>query len=382
MLKIKRTIQDVILENLRQEKSKVNIIYGARQVGKTTLMQDIVRELGYKTLSINGDDLIYNDILSSQTRTKLESLVAGYEMICIDEAQRILNIGINLKILYDQFPHLKILVTGSSSFELANKVKESLTGRTYTYHLSPIAFSELSSSYNPFELHHEFLHNFLIYGSYPDVLLEKNMFEKKRKLEELTSSYLYKDILLLETLRYPEKLIKLLRLLAFQIGQQVSIHELANSLDLNRETVIRYICLLEQTFVIHRVSGFSRNLRNEVIKMDKIYFWDLGIRNTLIGNMHPIENRNDLGQLWENFLINERLKQGSYSHQYFYHYFWRTHARAEIDYIEDYDGILHAYEFKWGNKSAKVPPSFVGAYPESTFSLINQENYLDFVLRK
>jgi len=301
-------------------------------------------------------------------------------MIFIDEAQRIANIWINLKILYDAFPKLKILVTGSSSFELANKVKESLTWRTYTYKLYPISFSELKQYYNNFELENQFLENFLVYWSYPDVLLEKNIFVKKKNLQELSNAYLYKDLLLLENLKYPEKLLKLLKLLAFQVWQEVSINELSNSLEINRETVLRYIYLLEQSFIIHRVTWFSRNLRKEISKMDKIYFWDLWIRNILIENLNSIENRNDIWALWENFLINERLKAWEYTARYFSYYFWRIYTGGEIDYIEEYDWKLHTYEFKWWNKSVKIPKSFSETYPDSSFEVVNKDNFLDFVL--
>jgi len=380
MDKINRIIKTQIINDLQKEKSKVNIIYGARQVGKTTLALEIVKELWYKTLTINADEFTYNDILSSQSRIKLESLVSGYTMIFIDEAQRIANIWINLKILYDAFPKLKILVTGSSSFELANKVKESLTWRTYTYKLYPISFSELKQYYNNFELENQFLENFLVYWSYPDVLLEKNIFVKKKNLQELSNAYLYKDLLLLENLKYPEKLLKLLKLLAFQVWQEVSINELSNSLEINRETVLRYIYLLEQSFIIHRVTWFSRNLRKEISKMDKIYFWDLWIRNILIENLNSIENRNDIWALWENFLINERLKAWEYTARYFSYYFWRIYTGGEIDYIEEYDWKLHTYEFKWWNKSVKIPKSFSETYPDSSFEVVNKDNFLDFVL--
>ncbi|EKD66162.1 MAG: hypothetical protein ACD_49C00060G0004 [uncultured bacterium (gcode 4)] len=380
MDKINRLIKIQIINDLQKEKSKVNIIYGARQVWKTTLALEIVKELWYKTLTINADELTYNDILSSQSKIKLESLVSGYTMIFIDEAQRITNIWINLKILYDAFPKLKILVTGSSSFELANKVKESLTWRTYTYKLYPISFSELKQYYNNFELENQFLENFLVYWSYPDVLLEKNIFAKKKNLQELSNAYLYKDLLLLENLKYPEKLLKLLKLLAFQVWQEVSINELSNSLEINRETVLRYIYLLEQSFIIYRVTWFSRNLRKEISKMDKIYFWDLWIRNILIENLNSVENRNDIWALWENFLINERLKTWEYTAKYFSYYFWRIYTGGEIDYIEEYDWKLHTYEFKWWNKSAKIPKSFSETYPDSSFEVINKDNFLDFVL--
>ncbi len=379
MPKTQRLLRDQILSDLRKDQSKINIIYWARQVGKTTLSDEIIRELGMKTLRINGDELRYNDILSSQNRLKLESLVSGYDMIFIDEAQRITNIGVNLKILYDNFPKLKILVTGSSSFDLSNKVKEPLTGRNFSYKLYPFSFGELWQEYNDFELEQEFLESFLIYGSYPDVLLEKNIVTKKQKLQELATSYLYKDILQLEHIKHSDKLLKLLKLLAFQIGQEVSINELAKNLELNNETVNRYIYLLEQSFIIHRLGGFSRNLRKEVSKMDKIYFWDLWVRNVIIDNMNDLENRNDQGWLWENFLINERLKASGYDQRYFSHYFWRVYTGAEIDYIEEYEGKLHAFEFKWWNKMVTAPKSFMEVYPESEFQVVNRDNFMSFV---
>lgn len=377
---ISRIIKNQILEDLKKEKSKVNIIYWARQVWKTTLSKEIIKELWYKSLEVNWDDLTYNEILSSQNKNKLESIISWYELIFIDEAQRIPNVGINIKILYDNFPKLKILLTWSSSFELANKVKESLTWRTFTYELYPISFLELSKYYNKFELKNNFLEDFLIFGSYPDILLEKNILDKKRRLQELTSSYLYKDVLLLENLRHSDKLLKLLKLLAFQIWQEVSINELANSLEMNNETVNRYIYLLEKSFIIHRVSWFSRNLRKEISKMDKIYFWDLWVRNIIIDNLNSIENRNDIWALWENFLINERLKTQNYNFKYFSHYFWRLYTGAEIDYIEEFDWKIETFEFKWWNKKAKQPKSFLEAYPNSTFNLINKDNFLDFIV--
>lgn len=377
---INRLIKSQIIADLKKKVSKVNIIYWPRQVGKTTLSKEIVDELWYKTLQVNWDELIYNDLLSSQNKSKLEWLVSGYEMIFIDEAQRINNIWINIKILYDNFPNLKILVTWSSSFELANKIKEPLTWRTYTYRLYPISLSELKQHSTNHELEYKYLENLLVYWSYPNVLLEKNIFHKQRNLEELSSAYLYKDLLLLENIKYPEKLLKLLKLLAFQIWQGVSINELSNTLEINRETTLRYINLLEQAFIIHRVWWYSNNLRKEITKMDKIYFWDLWIRNVLINNLSDLSSRNDIWQLWENFLINERLKNKEYFSKYFSHYFWRVYTWSEIDYIEEYDGLLHAYEFKWWNKNAKIPKPFADSYPTANFQVINKDNFLDFVL--
>jgi len=291
--------------------NKIVIIYGARQVGKTTLANQIITKLDLKTLKINADERKYNDVLSSCDLAKLKSLVAGYELLFIDEAQRIENIGVNLKILADNLKDLKIIVTGSSSFDLANKIKEPLTGRTWTYNLYPLSFLELSESYNQFELK-ELLDNFLIFGAYPEIFTSENMKDKKKLLEEITQSYLYKDILELDSIKKSDKLYKLLKLLAWQIGQEVSLTELSNSLDLSYKVVEKYIELLEKSFVIYRLSAFSKNLRKEVSKKNKIYFYDLGIRNALIDNLKPISDRNDLGQLFENFLISERLKKLSY----------------------------------------------------------------------
>ena len=300
-------------------------------------------------------------------------------MIFIDEAQRIRNIGINLKIIYDNFP-IKILVTWSSSFELANNIKESLTWRTFSYKLYPISFLELKQTNNNFELTNKYLENILIYWNYPDVLLETNLEEKRRKLIELSSSYLYKDILLLENIKYSDKLLKLLKLLAFQVWQEVSINELSNTLNLNNETVTRYIYLLEQSFVIFRLNWFSRNLRKEISKKDKIYFYDLWVRNVLIDSLNSLENRNDIWWLWENFLILERLKYNEYTWKYCSSYFWRVYSWAEIDYIEEYDEKLYTYEFKWWVKNPKIPKVFEENYPWSSFEVINRENYLDFII--
>jgi len=378
--KIVRDLEKNILENLQKDDSKINIIYWARQVWKTTLAKKIIKKLWLKTLEINWDENIYNEILSSQNKRKIESLISWYDMIFIDEAQRIKNIWINLKIIFDNFPDLKILVTWSSSFDLSNEINEPLTWRKFSYELFPISFSELKKDFNDFELTNNFLEDFLIFWSYPDILKEKNILEKRKKLSELSNSYLYKDILLLENLKYSDKLIKLLKLLAFQIWQEVSINELSNNLKINNETVLRYINLLEKSFIIYRLWWFSRNLRKEVSKSDKIYFWDLWIRNILIDNLNDLENRNDVWNLFENFLINERLKTKKYKQDIFSYYFWRVYTWAEIDYIEEADWKLSTFEFKWWNKKAKFPKSFSENYKNSTFKLINKENYLDFVL--
>ena len=358
--------------------SKIIIIYGARQVGKTTLVKQIVADLPYKTLSINADEQRYIDVLSSRNLTQMQLLVAGYELLFIDEAQRIPDVGINLKILHDAMPSLKIIVTGSSSFELSNQTKESLTGRTWTFSLFPIAYAELRQQFNVFELDQQ-LESLLRFGSYPEVLNLPNEQDKTRYLHELSAAYLYKDVLEISSIKYANKLQQLIRLLAFQIGSEVSLNELGNALQMSKDTVSSYIDLLEKSFVVFRLSGFSRNLRKEVVKMDKIYFYDLGVRNALINNLNPLAFRNDAGQLWENFLVSERLKNNTYQDRFVNHYFWRTYTGAEIDYVEEANGNLAGFEFKFSEKVSKPPKSWQETYPEASFKGINRENYAEFL---
>lgn len=375
---IKRAILEPILNKLSKN-NKIVIIYGARQVGKTTLANSIIKELNLKTLKINADELKYHDVLSSRDLNKMKSLVSGYELLFIDEAQRIENIGINLKILADGLPDLKIIVTGSSSFELANKIKEPLTGRTWTYNLFPISFLELSTEYNEFELK-ELLDNILIYGAYPEVFTTENFEDKKKLLEEISTAYLYKDILALEKIKKSEKIHKLLKLIAFQIGQEVSINELAVNLELNQETVRRYLDLLEKAFVIFRLPALAKNPRKEIAKKDKIYFYDLGVRNTLINNFNSLANRNDNGGLFENFLISERIKKIKYQEKTVQGYFWRAYSGGEVDYIEEGADKLSAFEFKYGKKKAKLPNKLSAEYNNPDFKLINKDNFLEFII--
>ena len=376
-MKIKRLIKEKIIENIRNT-NKISIIYGPRQVGKTTLSKEIVADLKLNTLSINVDQGKYIDILSSRDLVKMDSLITGYELLFIDEAQRIPNIGINLKILHDERPDLKIIATGSSSFDLANKISEPLTGRVWSYNLFPLAFCELKNIYSNFELN-DLLESALVYGTYPEIFLAGNFKDKEDRLGEISQSYLYKDILDLQDVRKANKITSLLKLLSFQIGSEVSLQELADKLDISRETVERYIDLLEKSFIIFRLSGLSRNLRKEVSKMDKIYFYDLGIRNAVIDNFKPLQDRIDVGALWENFLIVERMKYLSYTRQKNSRYFWRTHTGAELDYIEEYGGKLFAYEMKWGKKMPNVPSAWRETYTNSEFKVINRDNYLEFI---
>jgi uncharacterized protein len=375
-MKIERAIKKEVIKNIK-ESNKISVIYGPRQVGKTTLSEDVIAELNFKTLKINADQEKYIDVLSSRDVDKMRTLVAGYDLLFIDEAQRVPDIGINLKILHDELPSLKIIATGSSSFELANKIHEPLTGRIWTYRLFPLSFHELSAYHNDFELNN-FLENALVYGSYPEVWLSENIKSKERQLYEISHSYLYKDMLDLQDVRQSAKIKDLLKLLAFQVGSEVSLSELAGKLGVSRETVGRYIDLLEKVFVIFRLSGFNRNLRKEISKMDKIFFYDLGIRNALIDNFKQLDDRADIGALWENFLIAERMKFLSYENINAGRYFWRTHTGAELDYVEERSAKLYGYELKYGSKRKKAPQAWTENYA-GDFQLINRNNFLGFI---
>jgi len=374
-------IARLITNTIRQqvsESNKIIILYGPRQVGKTTLVRELINTLPYRSLQVNADELVYQTVLSTRDLTQMKLLVEGYELLFIDEAQRISDVGINLKILHDALPDLKIIATGSSSFELANRTKEALTGRTWTYELFPISMGELRQQQNAFFLQQR-LDELLRFGSYPDTLQFPNTTDKVRYLRELSSAYLYKDVLEMASIRHADKLRKLLQLLAFQVGSEVSPSELGTVLGMSKDTVNTYIDLLEKAFVVFRLSGFSRNLRKEVSKMDKIYFYDLGIRNVLIDNFQPLDLRTDVGALWENFLVIERRKQNAYTGQFANSYFWRTYTGAELDYIEEANGQLAGFEFKFSRKSAKAPASWLANYPGASFEVINQDNYLSFI---
>lgn len=375
---IHRLYEKIIAEQMRLD-NRIIIIYGPRQVGKTTLARLIMENFEGKILQINADDVDYADVLSSRSLNKMRQLIDGYDLVFIDEAQQIPDIGINLKILYDSLPHLKIIVTGSSSFDLANKIQEPLTGRSWIFQLMPISVSELNLQYNRFELNN-MLEDSLIFGNYPALLNIENRELKVNYLQEIVRSYLFKDVLTIGSIKYPPKLRDLVRLLAFQIGSTVSLNELANTLQIARDTVQNYIDLLEKTFVIFRLSGYSRNLRKEIVRQDKIFFYDLGIRNAVIENFAPLSNRNDGGALWENFLIVERMKTQTYRRQGANRYYWRTYTGAELDYVEERDGLVKGFEFKFNQKIVRAPQSWTETYPDASFETINRDNYLDFLL--
>lgn len=354
------------------------LIYGPRQAGKTTLVKNLEKESGLRALYLSAD-LSKNENLLIQRDLKVYSdLTEGYQLLIIDEAQRVPDIGLVLKIMYDEMPHLKVIATGSSSFDLANSASEPLTGRKRIFHLLPLSLEEISDEKNKYEFDQQ-LEDLLIYGLYPEVYTSSSN-EKKEILEDISESYLFKDVLQLTTVKYIAKIRDLLRLIAFQVGQQVSIHELTNKLGINRETVERYIDLLEKAFVIFRLPAFSRNPRNEVSKMDKIYFYDNGIRNILIDNLKPIDLRTDVGNLWENFIVAERRKQILYHRKNVHSYFWRTYSGTEIDYVEETDTGLAGYEIKLNKDKFRIPKAWKTEY-NGELKLINRKFYLDFLLK-
>ena len=357
---------------------KIIVLYGPRQVGKTTLIEKLLSESKLPSLQINADEQKYVQAFSKADLRSMLQVIDDKQIVFIDEAQNIPNIGLNLKILHDARKDLKVIISGSSSLDLAGQIKEPLTGRTRTYQLFPVSLRELRHQHSIFELK-ERLSEFLIYGMYPEVLTIQKTGEKSRHLDELASSYLYKDILKLNNIRYSDKLYKLLQLLALQMGSLVSVVKIANALDLSSETVNNYIDLLEKSFVIFRRTGYSRNKAKEISKMDKIYFFDNGIRNALLQNFTPWDLRSDKGVLWENFVINERMKNNSYDQKLVRSYFWRTYNGTEIDIIEEENGKLTAIELKANNKITGVPPSWVQDYPEASFQVANMENWTDFL---
>jgi len=369
------------IENLRKliTPGKVVVIYGARRVGKTTLLQKFLEnEDKTKVLFVNGDDIMVRHYLESQSINKLQDFVGEHVLLVVDEAQHIERIGLNLKIIVDHMPHVKVIATGSSSFDLAKDVGEPLTGRKFVLPLFPLAQMEISGQ----EKRHETEANLelrLIYGSYPEVVTMRDNERREEYLREIISSYLFKDILALEGVRYANKLVRILQLLAFQIGKEVSLAELGRQLGMSKNTVERYLDLLEKVFVVYRRTGFSRNLRKEITKNHRFYFFDTGIRNALIGNFNPLAIRNDVGELWENYVITERYKKHEYNRHTVNSYFWRTYDKKEIDLVEEQTGHLSGYEIKWKNIPVKTPRDWKASYPGADFSVIHRENYLEFI---
>lgn len=372
---IERLLKNLIEKRLYR--NKAIIVIGPRQVGKTTLLKMLVSDTKNKVLEWNCDEPDVRRRLTEPTSTELKAEIGDANLILIDEAQRIKNIGITLKLLIDNYPEKQVIATGSSAIEMSNSINEPLTGRKYEYVMYPFSCEELFNEFGEQE-EQRMLERRLIYGSYPEVV--NNSGEERETLTELVGSYLYKDIFSFQDVRKPEIIEQLLQALALQIGSEVSYNELGRLLGLNTATVQRYIDLLEKSYVVFHLRSFSRNVRSELKKSRKIYFYDNGVRNALIGDYKPLALRNDTGALWENYIIAERLKHNAYNSFYGKSYFWRTQQQQEIDYIEDIDGVLHTYEFKWNEgKHPRLTDTFAKAYPDHSFTVVSPENYRSFV---
>jgi predicted AAA+ superfamily ATPase len=371
---VERFLEKIIQSKLG--KGKAIILFGARQVGKTTLLKKIF-ENNTTVLWLNGDEKDVQDLMENSSSTRLKAFFGKKTTVIIDEAQRIREIGLRMKLITDHIPEVQLLATGSSAFELANKLNEPLTGRKWEYKMYPISFGEMVNHSSLLEEKRMIPHR-LVYGYYPEIV--NNVGSEKEILKQLSDSYLYKDVLLLDQIKKPEGLLKLLQAIAYQVGSQVSNNELSILTGLDAKTIEKYITILEQTYIIFRLGSFSRNLRSELKKSKKIYFYDNGIRNALIANFNHIENRTDVGALWENFLMSERKKYVEYNKIWSNIYYWRTKEQSEIDYLEEDGGVISAYEFKWNpNAKQKTPNLFLNNYPNSTFKIIHPNNIEEFL---
>ena len=373
---IQRALKEVIERQLYH--GKAIVLVGARQVGKTTLLNLLANESDRPALMLNCDETEVRNMLENTNVAKLKTLIGTNKLVVIDEAQKVNNIGLTLKLIVDNFKDVQVIATGSSAFELRNRLNEPLTGRKLEYHLYPISSAEIVKTYGLLE-ERRTLENRLIYGSYPDIIQHPE--QARRYLTELTQSYLYKDIFSLGDIRKPELVEKLVQALAFQIGSEVSTNELAKMLQTDSKTIDKYIDLLEKCYVVFRLSGLNRNLRNELKKSKKIYFYDTGVRNAVIQQFAPVSLRGDMGSLWENFFIAERKKRNHYNEHLCNSYFWRTTQQQEIDLVEECDGHMTAFEMKWNpEKKAHFPKSFLEAYPVKETVVITPENYLDALM--
>ena len=360
-------------------KGKAILLFGARQVGKTTMLENLLESRSEAVMHITGDEPDIRESLSKITSTQLKNYFGVNRIVFIDEAQRIPNIGLTLKLITDKIKNIQVIATGSSSFEMANKMNEPLTGRKFEFKLFPLSFQEMVNHHGLIEEKRQ-LEQRLIYGAYPEVV--SNQENSAELLNLIADSYLYKDLLMLDSIKRPRLLEKILRALALQIGSEVSFNELARLVEADKGTVEKYIQLFEQTFVLFQLPSWSRNIRNELKKSKKIYFYDCGIRNAVIGNYSPIRIRADIGALWENYLISERMKKLQYEKSRANSYFWRTAQQQEVDYIEEKDDKLYAYEFKWNTlKNVKITKVFTNAYPKAQTTIITPENYDEFLLK-
>jgi uncharacterized protein len=371
---IKRTIEKLIQERLF--KGKAILIYGARQVGKTSLVKKICNEIPEKIIWLNCDEADVRELLTNTTSGRLKAYFGSNKIVVIDEAQQIPNVGLTLKLITDEIKNVQLIATGSSAFELANAVNEPLTGRKYEFYLFPISFHEMVNN-TDLLTEKRLLEHRLVFGYYPEIVTDSG--NETELLKILAGSYLYKDILMLEGVKKPVLLMKILRALALQIGNEISYNEIGNLVNAKSETVEKYIGLLEKVYVVFQLNAYSQNVRNEIRKGKKVYFYDNGIRNTILGNYNTIESRTDIGALWENFIISERIKKCNNNNELISNWFWRTTQQQEIDYLEEMNGKLNAYEIKWQKDKARFPITFVKAYPDCLCMLINKNNYHEFL---
>lgn len=368
------------LDNLRGALSpgKVVVIYGARRTGKTTLLREFLRDVDEPYLLVSGEDITVQGYLASRSIEKLTAFVGSNRLLVVDEAQKVPDIGTNLKLIVDHIQDMRVIATGSSSFDLARSVGEPLTGRKTTLKLFPLAQMEIGQ----IEQRHQTdanLESRLIYGTYPEVVLAGDNRAKEQYLREIVVSYLYKDVLELDGIRHSSKISRLLQMIALQVGREVSYTELGTGLGMSKNTVERYLDLLEKAFVIQKLSGFSRNLRSEITKNSRYHFIDNGIRNALVNNFNPLDIRNDVGELWENYLVMERIKRQEYLSEYANHYFWRTYSQQEIDFVEERGGRLSGYEIKWGAVGSRAPKGWLENYPDASWQPVNRQNYLELI---
>jgi len=376
---IKRIIEEQIPESLAS--GKVLVLLGPRRVGKTVLINQLLKKVEIPYLLLSGEDIDTHKLLQNRSIQNYKRVMGGKRYLVIDEAQKIPEIGLKLKLMVDHIEGLKVLVTGSSAFDISNKMGEPLTGRKITYNLFALSEQELSQTENIVEKQGNLRHR-LVYGNYPELIQFQRDERKAEYLREIVNDYLFKDILAFENIRNSDKIYDLLRLIAFQIGGEVSLEELGRQLSMGKNTVEKYLDLLSKVFVLHKVGGFSRNLRKEIAKKNRWYFYDNGLRNLLIANFNPIEIRQDIGQLWENYMVSERLKFQRYNKMIVNNFFWRTYDKQEIDWVEERGGKLYGFEFKWNPKrQAKPPKAWINTYENAEFEVINSENYLDWITK-
>lgn len=376
-----KNIERYILKGFdkKLKKQKVLLVFGARRVGKTHLIKQFLKNRKESYVYLNGEDIQTHELLSRQSVENYRQLMGDKKLLFIDEAQKIQHIGEKLKLMVDEIENLKVIVSGSSSFDIIQSVGEPLTGRKTTYHLYPFSEEELAP-YEKASEQADKLKERLIFGVYPEMYLMDNKDDKEEYLNEMVSSYLLKDILIYDNIKNAQKIYNLLKMIAFQIDSEVSFQELGKKLGISKNTVERYLDLLTKVFILHRVDGYSKNLRKEITKSPRYYFIDNGLRNAVISNFNGLEQRNDIGQLWENYWISERIKFQEYHKVYSTNHFWRTYNQQEIDWVEDRDGKLFAFELKWSKEKTKIPSQWAKAYPDSEFNTVNQWNYKNWLL--